>query len=136
MDDGQIDAALNAALRAQFNAPGWQPDFGGTWDLTGFCNANAYDIREIKPYAAYDVSDMRWAVKPPHLPGHTAQDFHPAILAEARAVAAQARAILRLPEPLRTREAHSLWEKIHTDRSRAFSIEGEGWEDVSNVVEK
>src|SRR6185437_16357880 len=136
MDDEQIDAALNAALRAQFNATGWQPGFGGTWDLTGYVNHAAYDIRDIKPYAAYDVSDMRWAVKPPHLPGHSAQDFHPALLAEARAVAAQARAILRLPEPLRTREALSLWEKIHADRKRAFSIEGEGWEDPGNLIEK
>jgi hypothetical protein len=136
MTDTQIDAALNAGLRGCFNTDGWSPDFEGTWDLTGYVNPQAWDIRSLKPYAAWDLSDSRWAVRPPHLPDHALADFNPAVLAEARAIATEARAILRLPEPLRTREARALWDRIHTDRRAAFSDLGEGWTDPGNVIEK
>ncbi|MGN6635999.1 MAG: GNAT family N-acetyltransferase, partial [Oryzihumus sp.] len=136
MDSSQIDTAFNSALRAAFNDPDWHPSFGGTWQLTGYVNPDAYDITKIKPYAAYNVTDMKWAVKPPHLPEHTLDDFDPAILAMARAMATEARAILRMPEPARTHEARALWERLHSDRRRAFSDEGEGWQDPGNLVEK
>lgn len=136
MDDAQVDAALNAALRSGFNESGWTPGFGGTWDLTGYVNHAAFDVRAIKPYAAYDVSGGHWAVRPPHLPSHSLADFDPAVLAQARALASEARAILRMPEPLRTREARALWERIHAERSQAFSDAGEGWTDPGNVAEK
>jgi GNAT superfamily N-acetyltransferase len=137
MTDPQIDAALNAGLRGCFNADGWSPEgFEGTWDVTAYVNPQAWDIRSLRPYAAWDVSDSRWAVRPPHLPDHTLGDFNPAVLAEARAIATEARAILRLPEPLRTREAIALWERLHADRRAAFSGLGEGWTDPGNVAEK
>jgi GNAT superfamily N-acetyltransferase/2'-5' RNA ligase len=136
MDDAQADAALNAALRAGFNETGWTPGFGGTWNLTGYVNHAAYDVRAIRPYAAYDVSGMSWAVRPPHLPGHALADFDPAVLAHARAVTAQARAILKMPEPLRSREAADLWAHVHQHRCVAFSSEGEGWQDPGNIDEK
>lgn len=143
MDDAQIDTALNAAFRSCFNAENWrfpsagdEDRNGGTWNLTAYANPDAWDIRSIKPYAAYDVTDMRWAVKPPHLPEHTLGDFRPAAIAQARAVAAEARAILAMDEPLRTREAKSLWDRLHAERSAAFSDQGEGWTDPGNLVEK
>ena len=136
MDDREIDAALNATLRKRFNDPDWHPDCGGHFDLTGYVNPDAYDIRKIKPYAAWNLSDSRWAVRPPHLPAHSAADFDPAILSQARAVATEARAILRQSEPSRTRQARGLWERLHADRRRAFSDEGEGWEDAGNLIEK
>lgn len=134
--DRAIDSELNAALRAHFNDPAWHAPFGGIWSVTGFVNAAAYDIKVLKPYAAWDISNMTWAVRPPHLPEHSLDDFDPAVLAEARAFATMARAVLRMSEPDRTRQARALWEHIHADRSRAFSAEGEGWQDAGNVVEK
>jgi len=134
--DAEIDAELNACLRKRFNDPDWRPSFGGRWDLTGYVNPAAWDIRVIRPYAAWDISDGRWAVRPPHLPRHTSADFDPAVLSEARAVLAQARAILRMSEPARSRQARALWEHLHAERRRAFSIEGEGWEDPGNLIEK
>jgi 2'-5' RNA ligase len=104
--------------------------------MTWYVNHDAYDIRQIKPYAAYDLTNNTWAVEPPDLPEHSAADFHPALLTEARAVAAQLRAILKLDEPQRTRQARSLWQYIHDMRSEAFSGEGEGWSDPGNVIEK
>jgi GNAT superfamily N-acetyltransferase len=134
--DGQTDAAVNRALRAHFNDQAWHPGFGGTWALTGYVNPHAYNIHNLRPYAAYNLTTMRWAVRPPHLPEHSAADFPPALLQQARAAAMEARAILRLPEPFRSQQAKSFWDRIHAERSRAFSQEGAGWEDPGNVIEK
>jgi 8-oxo-dGTP diphosphatase len=127
---------VNRALREQFNDDDWHPAFGGHWQLTGYCNPQSFDIVKIRPYAAWDLTSSRWAVRPPHLPGHSVADFDPALIQQARAVAAEARAILRLPEPYRTRQARSLWNRIHEERSVAFSPEGGGWQDPANVIEK
>jgi 8-oxo-dGTP diphosphatase len=142
MDQAQAATALNAAFRHCFNETGWRPEFGGTWDLTAYCNPHVgSDITVIRPYAAWDLSDWdhpggSWSVRPPHLPGHTLKDFDPAVIAHGRAVLAEARAILRMPEPLRTREARSLWGHVHEHRCQAFSAEGTGWDDPGNVDEK
>jgi 2'-5' RNA ligase/ADP-ribose pyrophosphatase YjhB (NUDIX family) len=137
MDREQAATALNAAFRHLFNDPEWHPEFGGTWNVTAYCNPHvADDITVIKPYAAWDLTDSRWAVRPPHLPQHSLADFDPAVIAHGRAVLAEARAILRMPEPLRTREARSLWEHVHEHRCQAFSAEGTGWDDPGNVDEK
>jgi 8-oxo-dGTP diphosphatase len=109
----------------------------GPFNLTAYCNpAIGSDIAAIRPYAAWDLSRSRWSVRPPHLPAHSLSDFEPALIAEARAVAAEARAILRLSEPMRTQEATALWDRLHEGRSRAFSAEGQGWRDAPNVIEK
>jgi 8-oxo-dGTP diphosphatase len=143
--DLEIADEINKVLRAQYNESHWHPAFlegderwDKEWDLTGFCNTDAWDITDIHPYAAYDITSDSWAVQPPHLPDWDASKFPegPAILQEARAVGAQIRAILRMPEPYRTQEGVALWNKIHDDRSRAFGPGGHGWDDPGNIVEK
>lgn len=134
MTDEEITDSFNLAMRRAFNDEEWHPAFGGTWHLTGYCNGRP--ITEIRPYAAYDITHMRWVQKPPHLPEHSAADFPPALLAEARAVASQLRAIFKLEEPYRTSQARSLWQHIHDMRSEAFSPSGGGWSDPGNVIEK
>lgn len=136
MEPGEAASELNRAFRLRFNDDHWEPSFGGTWALTGFCNQRAWDVAEIKPYAAYDLTHLRWAVRPPHLPQHSLADFDPAVLRLARAVASEARAILALPEPQRTREATALWQRLHAGRDAAFSENGVGWADPGNLVEK
>jgi hypothetical protein len=42
--------------------------FFGDFEITFYVNATGSDIRDIHPYAAYDVSRDRWTVKPPVLP--------------------------------------------------------------------
>lgn len=129
-------AALNKAFWSHFNESGWKPDFGGTWDLTAYANPRAWTIRDIKPYAAYNLTSETWAVQPPHLPEHSARDFAPGVTEHARAVLAQARAVLKMDEPLRTREARDLWDHVHAHRCTAFSEDGTGWDDPGNIDEK
>lgn len=42
--------------------------FFGDFEVTFYVNATGSDIRDIHPYAAYDVGRDRWTVKPPVLP--------------------------------------------------------------------
>lgn len=136
-EDHIIDM-LNTALRVSYNAEPWEAPFGGSWSLTGYCNKNSYDIAKIKPYAAYDISGDEWAVRPPHLP-EWHFDQHPLykpLLAEMKGYADAIEAIDAMPEPFRTQQGRALWEHLHSDRGRAFSGEGTGWDDPGNLVEK
>lgn len=110
----------------------------GPFNNTWYVNPDSWDIRTIRPYAAYNVTDDTWAVKPPHLPDWSIKDFPegPALLQEAQAVSAYVRAVLALPEPYRSQQGYALWQHLHSDRSRAFSAQGEGWFDPGNVLEK
>jgi hypothetical protein len=143
MSDEEITAELNAHLKklTAKTDPAWIWVEGvktGPWSNTWYVNQDSYDIRKIKPYAAYDVSHNRWAVKPPHLPEWDISQFPegPALVAECQAVSAYVRAILNMPEPYRTQQGYALWHHLHSDRSRAFSEQGEGWYDPGNVIEK
>jgi GNAT superfamily N-acetyltransferase/mRNA-degrading endonuclease RelE of RelBE toxin-antitoxin system len=139
LDDQDITDALNKALREDYNASPWKAPFGGEWDLTGYCNAGSYDIRKIKPYAAYNITDDEWAVKPPHLPDWSVDKLPEGgqnLLAEAEGYAAVIEAISKMPEPFRTQQGKALWHHLHSDRGRAFSDEGEGWLDPGNLLEK
>jgi hypothetical protein len=143
MSDQEITDYLNIDLRRldEQTAEAMIPVEGtlvGPFSNTFYVNKDSYDIRAIKPYAAYDVSHDRWAVKPPELPDWDIAKFPegPGLIQECRAIAAQVRAILRMPEPYRTQQGYALWQHLHGDRSRAFGPQGEGWYDPGNVIEK
>lgn len=143
MTDEEITADLNKGLRIldEQTAAAMIPVDGkiiGPFSNTWYVNQDSYDIRAIKPYAAYDVTHDRWAVKPPRLENWSLKDFPEgsALVQEARAVAAYVRAILKLPEPYRSQQGLALWNHLHSDRSRAFGPQGEGWFDPGNVIEK
>lgn len=139
LDDQDITDALNKALREDYNASPWKAPFGGEWDLTGYCNAGAYDIRRIKPYAAYNITDDEWAVRPIHDPEWGLSKFPEGgdnLVAEAEGYAAVVEAISKMPEPFQTQQGKALWKHLHSDRSRAFSDEGEGFVDPGNAIEK
>lgn len=139
MTDEELEHRLNTVLRERFNAPGWHPPFDpdGTYDLTGYVIHTA-DIRAIKPYAAYNLSDDTWTVEPPDLPQWSAEQFPqgPALMQQARALIAEVRAILRLPEPFRRQEASRIWRYIHEGRAESFGPGGMGWQGTGNVLEK
>lgn len=109
---------------------------GVVWDRTTYVNPNSYDIRKIKPYAAYDVSNDRWVVKPPHLPHWSLSKLPKAVQRVLRAASDYAHEVLSLPEPERTQQGAALFDAWHSDRSRAFGPDGEGWWDIANLREK
>lgn len=110
----------------------------GPWDNTWYVNKDSYDIREIRPYAAYDVTADKWVVKPPHLPEWSTNAFPEGkgLAREIRGIIDMAKGILAMPEPYRTQNGRALWEFVHANRSDAFGAQGEGWWDARNVIEK
>jgi GNAT superfamily N-acetyltransferase len=140
--DLQVATTMTDGLWKQANVDGYyfHLDDGkkvGPFDRTFFCNPLAWDIRKLHPYAAYDVSDDRWAVKPIVVP----KDWSAASLPQsywqyADALVREIDAIGQLPPQERARMAQNLWEEIHTHRSDAFSDGGKGMFDLSNIIEK
>jgi ribosomal protein S18 acetylase RimI-like enzyme len=134
----EITDEMNQGFRA-FNGPVMITIDGvstGPWDRTTYVNPNSYDIRAIKPYAAYDVGEDKWVVKPPHLPHWDLTKLAPSIQRVLRACDTLARDILKLPEPEKTQQGAALFDAWHSDRSRAFGPNGEGWYDIANLREK
>src|SRR5882757_8722284 len=142
LTDQQITDRMNEEFRSGMNplTKAIMIDVDGTptgpWDNTWYVNPDSYDIRKIKPYAAYDVTGDTWVVKPPHLPHWSLSDFPKPVVRTLRAADDYTRAVLKLPEPERTQQGAALFEAWHEDRSRAFSERGEGWYDVANLREK
>jgi hypothetical protein len=139
MNPQEISDILNAEFRKTINDeenhPEWDPD--STWHTTFFCNPNSYDVRNIKPYAAYDISGNNWIVRPPDAREDWGPDKFPhedwKYVDDAVRTAQQ---ILRLPEPARGIMAQQYWEYLHTDRKRGFGPYGSGYTDRANVVYK
>jgi 2'-5' RNA ligase len=140
MSDREIDEMLNARAHEVCDPARWFTIGGehlGPWDSTVYVNADSYDIRRIKPYAAYDLSEDRWAVEPVKI----ADDFGPdklpgADFLYARSLASQVRALKKLPSGQAQALGAALYDKLHGERHDAFSGQGGGLFDVRNVAWK
>ncbi|MEI8036236.1 MAG: NUDIX hydrolase, partial [Betaproteobacteria bacterium] len=139
MSPKKVSAHMNAELRKFCNmegvyleipverVPEWewsaQPVAGkvrvGPWGATWYVNPNSYDIRAIKPYAAYDLTRDEWAVRPVQEP--TGHQFSPTEWYYFEGVAQEVKGTLALPEPARSRRAKRLWNFIHSTRNKAFT---------------
>lgn len=108
----------------------------GPFDQTWFANLQGYNIEKIRPYAAWDVVAEKWIVSPPHLPHWSINDLPEEVRKVLRATDTLARDVLKLPEPERTQQGAALFDAWHSDRSRAFGPNGEGWWDIANLREK
>lgn len=137
LSDAEVDRHFNEQLRDDFNMDGWRPLFdphGEPWDRTGYVNHASFNIADIKPYAAYNVTDDVWAVRPIKEPeGH---EFVTTEWYYFEGVAAQILAAMKLQEPARTQTLTHIWDWVHGDRSRAFGPNGTGAFDRSNALEK
>jgi hypothetical protein len=112
---------------------------GETFEITFFWNASTgLDIRNIHPYAAYNLNNDEWDVRPPELP----EDPHVLYPREwydiADADAKQAHAIDRMASQGPSGKlsawsaATTMWESIHGGRHAAFSDTGRGYGDIHN----
>lgn len=115
---------------------GWQ--WVGPFSQTWYANTLGYTIAKMRPYAALDVLTNHWIVRPPHLSNWNIHRFPQGegLVTEMRGVAEMAQGILAMSEPYRTQQGSQLWEYIHSNRSRAFGDQGEGWWDANNTMEK
>jgi GNAT superfamily N-acetyltransferase len=140
--DDAIDAKLTDELREGLNddarmLPGPDGNDTGPWESTWYCNPGSYDIRDLKPYAAYDITRDEWVVKPVEVP----DDFGPEKLPESTwdvfdALQKLIGAIQELPDGIREREGAALYDYLHADRHSAFGPEGSGLYDPANVIFK
>jgi GNAT superfamily N-acetyltransferase len=140
--EGAVDEHLTNELREGLNddarmLPGPDGKETGPWESTFYVNPGSYDIRDLKPYAAYDITRDEWAVKPVEVP----DDFGPEKLPESTwdvfdALQKLIKAIAELPDSIREREGAALYDYLHADRHSAFGPEGSGLYDPGNVIFK
>lgn len=103
--------------------------------LTAFVNPGSYDIRAIKPYAAYDLIEDGWIVHPPVLPADWGPDkFAPEVWQHFDQIAREAEGVLAIPDPAARHQACvALFDRLHTWRQLAYTEHGKGWLDLGNV---
>ena len=138
MLDDDIDNYLTKGLREHLNNEEWRAPWDGQiWHRTFYVNPNSWDIRKIKPYAAYDITRRRWIVEPVHPPSDWGPEKLPsAFWDEAESIVKQVHAIEAMPEPMRSGRAAALFDYLHSDRRRAFGPHGTGVYDPGNATWK
>lgn len=139
LSNEEIQQKINTVLRSDFNDPEYNAPWNEeTYELTGYNNLGSYDIRDIRPYAAYEMLENKWYVRPPELPFWDASQFPQGagLWGYINGIVNSIRGIMQMPDPYKTRQGAALWEFLHSNRSDAFGEDGMGWYDVPNVTEK
>lgn len=109
--------------------------FAGQFIATFFVNPGSYDIREIQPYAAYDITHDTWVVHPPKLPSDWGPKAFPeSWWREVFDLSERIDDIMDTPEPARTSLGVALFDALHADRNKAYSPLGHGWLDFGNFA--
>jgi hypothetical protein len=126
-----------------------------TYEVTWYVNPGAADIRDIHPYAAYDVTHNRWTVRPPELPGDWGtHSFSPEWWMQIGREKKRAQAIIgeflvhrsmymgARDDATRTNAAQGMqyaaaqasvmFDDLHSNRRIAFSPQGTGYSDWNN----
>jgi hypothetical protein len=126
---------------------------GGVFEVTFYVNPNSTDIRDINPYAAYNLSDDEWTVRPPSadvINNHPHEFFAHAqnevdqawgLVNKYNQVANQAKGMspgspgwhnaMRQAE-LVVSQASVMYDQIHLGRKQAFGPGGSGYADYYN----
>lgn len=142
-------------INQEFHAELWpktaQQNLGGrVFEVTFYVNPNSTDIRNINPYAAYDLTHGSWTVHPPQDFKHPQEFYKRAqteangaeeIIARYNEAANSAKAMdpgtpgwhnaMRQAEIL-VAQADALYEQIHLGRRQAFGPGGSGYGDYYN----
>lgn len=154
---GFSESDMAEMVNAEFHQSLWpstanQNLNGQVYEVTFYVNPNSTDIRNIHPYAAYDLTSDVWTVRPP-----TGGDFlHPqAFYEEAQREAETAQEIIGrynhavnaagASQPgspghlnasnaaaLAASQAGALYDNIHLGRKQAFGPQGAGYGDYYN----
>lgn len=153
---GLSEAELADIFNSDFHRELWPTtaNWNG-FEVTFYVNPNSTDIRDINPYAAYNVSAGEWTVRPPLLPEDPRslypKEYWDAVGAETKAahgiierysmLSAQAQTMapgtpgwtnsLHAQE-LVVSQAKALFDSIHVGRKAAFAPGGSGYGDYYN----
>lgn len=136
LDQAQLCAHFNEEFKEGFNRDAVAvPGHAEPYSLTLYANPNSYDIRNIRPYAAYDISDNIWAVHPAKLPrGFSAKSMSRTFWEQVAKMADHIKDVLAEPEPERTERATELLEQLHHGRQLAYSGQGTGVFDQRQIM--
>lgn len=127
----------------------------GVFEATFYINPGGKDIRDINPYAAYDITHDQWTVTPPVLPSDPSSlypaEYREAVGAEqslARTLVDRHAELRRVTEAspenspgwvnavhglgLVATQARALFDSIHLGRKNAFGEQGKGYGDYYN----
>lgn len=148
--DAEIAAHLNEEMRESL----WPftSDWMGRYEVTWYVNPRSQDIRQISPYAAYDLLNDEWVVPPTR----NAPKVDPAWIGAAESWRLRAKtAVLRYSSALTdlqnatspvhrvnaerrfkmaVDQASDLFTTVHQGRKAAFSPIGGGYDDFSNFL--
>jgi hypothetical protein len=149
---GLSDREISETMNEQFRA-GLQPktdDWNG-FELTFYVNNGATDIRNINPYAAYDIKYDEWTVTPDPMATPPQEPEWENAIASDKAMAQQI--VTRFEAAMNdvsvayndatrrnaetrlqaaSEQGTALFDEIHHNRSMAFSPTGEGYRDFHN----
>ena len=147
LSDKQIADMFNADFKEALHPH--TKDFLGAFELTFFVNVRT-DIRSIKPYAAYSLTNDDWTIQPEiKAPARNkaweqrvAKDtsmtteilarYSAALTALGSATTDTARRNAEAALKLAIEQGAALFEEIHHGRSYAFSPSGQGYMDIYN----
>lgn len=128
---------------------------GQTYEVTFYVNPRSADIRDIHPYAAYDLTNDSWTVRPPDAAATSHADvpkeywdtvnderrYAESVVSRYNILATQARTqpaqspgwhnTMRQVE-IAVAQANTLFSDIHLGRKQAFSPGGSGYADFYN----
>jgi hypothetical protein len=149
--NGLSDQDIASMINDMFREELWPKtaDFLEAFELTFYVNVQS-DIRKIKPYAAYSITNDDWVVRPtidyvPDNPEWVAKTNKDATLA-SEIVARYATALGQVQASKNTAarinaeralklavdQAAALYDDIHSGRKYAFSESGQGYLDYNN----
>lgn len=147
LSDKEISQMLNEGFREELHPI--SGEFLGSFELTFYVNVRS-NILDIKPYAAYSLTDDTWTVAPGTLRVDVSPTWNSAIendrlqaidiltkyqsaktkyeQASNDAIKANARSEMRIAMV----QGAGLYNSVHNGRSSAFSPAGEGYGDFAN----
>jgi len=152
MPEEDMAAIMNAAMHTELwpHTANWNG-----FEVTFYVNPGAKDIRDINPYAAYDISHDTWTVHPPVLPEDPStlysaeyrkafgveRSFAQSLVTRHETLKAQSEA-MNPGSPgwvnathslgLVVDQARALFDSIHLGRKMAFGPGGSGYGDYYN----
>jgi hypothetical protein len=148
LSDAEISQQINSDFRDELQP---QTSNWNGFELTFYVNPTGTDIRNIKPYAAYDLKYDEWTVHPDPNRAAPSNPAWESVSSSDNSVATQLSA--RYSQALQDislsrndankrnaetklnlagQQASALYDEIHNNRSLAFSPTGEGYSDFHN----